>query len=392
MATHESTGDSRKGRSMKPVRAILLSVLGSLPSLLAAGSSLFLTFPVLPDPSAGALGALAVQNAGVCVVRDQSPGQIAYQMAGQDGSGIGRIYSNAGTNCYALTDIGSQFPTSVVSNQSILSVIECFEGRFGWNGPAFVAGLRETVDGTSVIDSKLDDASGITLTAVPIPTLLQGSSSQIDIQLPPYRDAGGQAIALQVWRQGSNGIWSPLAQLPLTTTAQNYVDGSVLQGASYWYGVSVVFAWPGGSGEGAIPTAMGQYVSKARSVSAMMVAADVQPSPTASPTMTPSPVVTARINHDLGQAGWAAGPNPSRNGQFRIQFHTEKPATWQLSVFTVDGLQAKQFQGSVPGAGWQLEDIGLPKQASGIYLMQLRVTQEGGVEKTLPMDKVAIIR
>ena len=361
------------------------------PSFLMAGSYFSLHFNVYPDISAGSEGVLAVKNAGVCVLRGQIQSQIAYQVAGPDGPGIGRIFSN-GSQFYVLTDIGSQFLSSIASNQVILSVVECYSGQFGWTGLAFVAGLSDTVDATSVINSQLNDTNGITLTQVPIPTLLQASSSQIALRIPPYNDAGGMAVSLQLWRQDNSGTWSTLAQLPVTSTTQTYVDGSVLSNASYWYGISVAFAWPGGTGEGAVPSDSGQYVSKARSVSAVMVAADVQPSPTASPTRVPTPVLTVTINHNLGQAGWAAGPNPSRNGQFRIQFHTDKSATWQLRVFTVDGLLAKQFQGSVHGAGWQLEDIGLPKQASGIYLMQLRVTQEGDVEKTLPIDKVAIIR
>ena len=357
----------------------------TFPAILCAGNPFLLNFPVIPDPGTGSMGVLAVNNSGVSVVRDGIPGQIAYQMAGPDGPGLGRIYSKAGAQSYVLTDIGSQFTTSVAINQKVLSIIDCYDGQFGWNGSAYTAGTRGTAVLKAIVGGGLF-LSALTLTQVPIPTLLTASPNLIRFQVPSYTDAGGQATALQLWRQGSDGNWQTLGQLGLSATAQVFQDTAVTAGASYWYGVSVVYGWPGGSGEGALPSAMGQFVSHARSVSGVMVASNVQPTPTMIPTLLP------QVNHDTGQIGWAAGPNPSHDGHFRIQFHTDKPASWELKTFGLDGALDKVFSGSVQTNGWQLAAIDLPRQASGIYLMELRVTQEGETEKTFPIRKVAIIR
>jgi hypothetical protein len=117
-----------------------------------------------------------------------------------------------------------------------------------------------------------------------------------------------------------------------------------------------------------------------------MVAASVQPTPTFAPTFTPT------VKHDLGSIGWAAGPNPNHSGLFKIEFQTTKPAKWNLQVFGIDGNMVKQFNGATRQVGWQLVDANLIHLASGVYLMALHVTQEGELEKTLPLRKVAIIR
>lgn len=124
----------------------------------------------------------------------------------------------------------------------------------------------------------------------------------------------------------------------------------------------------------------------ARSNSSLIVASKVQPTPTFAPTFTPS------VNHDLGTIGWAAGPNPNRDGKFNVEFQTTKPSTWNLQVFGIDGSLVKGFRGSTQSTGWQLVQADLTHLASGIYLMALHVTQEGDPEKTLPLRKVAIIR
>ena len=370
---------------MKGLKIALVSSIVMFSATLMAGNSFFVNFQVLSEQSDGLMGTLASKNAGVSIVREQFASQVAHQLAGPDGPGVGRIYSKLNQPSYVLTDIGSQFVSSIGANQALLSVIECYQGQFGWDGDAYVAASRSLVDISSVIGGRLIGNS-VTLTKVPIPTLVQGASNHIVLQVPPYNDAGGRAQALQLWRQGSDGLWQPLAQLGLTITTQTYTDSTVSSGASYWYGVSVVFSWPGGSGEGALPALAGQYVSEARSISGLMVAAELQPTPTPVPTLPP------QVNHDLGQAGWAAGPNPSRDGHFTIQFHSDKAATWQLKAFTLEGSLAKVFRGNVTQAGWQMVAADLFKQASGVYLMELRVTQEGEPEKTLPIRKVAIIR
>jgi hypothetical protein len=370
---------------MKAFKSIVYGSIFSIPAMLSAGNPFFVTFPVLPAQNSGILGQDAVMNSGFVALRDGKPGQIAYQLGGPDGSGMGRIFTRPGKPSYVMADVGSQWANNVILNQTVLAVLECYSPHFGWDGAAYSAAQTGIITKSTISTDSLF-MNGLTLTAVPLPSLFLASTSTVQVTIPPYVDAGGQADGLVLWRQDLSGTWQNLTTLPVTAGAQNYVDSTVLPNASYWYGISVSYAWPGGGQEGAMPQLNSEYVSNARSCSAVMVAASVQPTPTFAPTFTPT------VKHDLGKIGWAAGPNPSRDGKFRVEFQTSKPTQWNLQVFGIDGSMAKDFHGQEQGIGWQVVDLDLSHLASGVYLMDLHVTPEGEAEKTLPLRKVAIIR
>jgi hypothetical protein len=366
-------------------KSLFFGIIFVFPVILWAGNPYIVSFPVLNSPTSSILDQEAVQNSGAVIVRDNIPGQEAYQMAGMDGSGIGRIFSRPGQPSYVLTDVGSQWVSGIGVNQTILAIIECYSPQFGWDGPAYSAAETDVVTKSSIMNGRIF-MQALTLTAVPVPSLLRADTSTVQVNIPPYIDSGGVATGLVLWRQDSAGTWQSLTTLPLSGNILTYGDRSVLPNASYWYGVSVIYAWPGGSQAGALPTLSNQYVSMARSRSSVMVAALVQPTPTFAPTFTPT------VKHDLGSIGWAAGPNPNRDGKFNIEFQTTKPASWLLQVFGLDGSQVKEWKGSTQRGGWQVAGIDLSHLASGVYLMALHVKQEGETEKTLPLRKVAIIR
>lgn len=370
---------------MQALKKIIFGSMLAFPALLSAGNPFIVTFPVTSWSSSGLLGQSAVENSGAVILRDAKPGQVAFEMGGPDGSGVGRIFTRPGQTSYVLTDAGSQWTTSILLNQTVLAVLECYSSQFGWSGPAFSAAQSSNIVKSSIISDTLV-MNSLTLTAVPVPTLLMASTSTVQVSIPAYVDAGGQADGLVLWRQDNTGTWQNLTTLPLISNVLTYLDQGVVSNASYWYGISVSYSWPGGGGEGALPLLSDEYVSMARSSSSVMVAASIQPTPTFAPTFTPS------VNHDLGTIGWAAGPNPSRDGKFRIEFQTTKPAKWNLQVFGIDGSMVKDFQGNTQAAGWQLVETDLTHVASGVYLMALHVTQEDDPEKTLPLRKVAIIR
>ncbi|HXB97366.1 MAG TPA: T9SS type A sorting domain-containing protein [bacterium] len=370
---------------MNSLKTVIFGSFFGLPALLCAGNPYYVTFPVTSLPISGVLGQDAVVNSGAVILRDNKPAQVAYQMGGPDGSGIGRIFTRPGKPSYVLTDVGSQWSNSVALNQTVLAVLECYSPQYGWDGAAFSAAQSGIITKSSITSDSLF-MDGLTLTAVPLPTLFKADTSTVQVSIPAYVDAGGQADGLVLWRQDSSGSWQNLTTLPVTASVLTYADASVAPNASYWYGISVSYSWPGGGQEGALPLVDGHYVSMARSCSALMVAASVQPTPTFAPTFTPS------VKHDLGTIGWAAGPNPSRDGKFRIEFQTAKPAKWNLQVFGIDGNMVKDFQGNTQQLGWQIINADLTHLASGVYLMDLHVTPEGESEKTLPLRKVAIIR
>lgn len=237
---------------MKRLKIAMLGSILGLPVSLLAGNPYFLTFSVLPEATLGLVGLNAVQDSGLVVVRYGIPGQAAYQEGGPDGPGLGRIFTRAGTSSYVLTDIGSQWTSGIALNQTVLAVLECYTPQFGWDGPAFSAAQSEIVTKNSISNDNLI-MNSLTLTALPVPTLFSANTSTVQVSIPAYQDAGGQADGLVLWRQDSTGTWQDLTTLPVTAGVLTYLDSSVAANASYYYGISVSYAWPGGGQAGALP-------------------------------------------------------------------------------------------------------------------------------------------
>jgi hypothetical protein len=367
------------------MKTLLLLVL-ALPVAVHAGNSYFVTFPVQAPTSASGEGALVAAAAGVTLVRHQIPGEPAVQLAGPDGPGLGRIYTQPGKGSFVLVDVGSQWPTSVSQLQTVLGVVETVNGQFGWQGKAYSGAVTATVSKGDIVAGRLS-LDPLLMSEIPAPSLLQADASHIQMTVPGVLDLGGLATGVQLWRRTASGGWEPLAELTLTTSGQAFDDTSVVSGTAYWYGISLIYPWPGGGQAGARPEMVDKYVSWARSESGAMVAALVQPTPTPFPTL-PAAVPTP----NLGGESWLAYPNPSRDGKLKLSFHTMKQGSFTLLAYTLDGSLAKTISSTFDEAGWQQPWIDLSKLSTGIYLLQLRVTQEGSPENTLPLRKVAIVR
>lgn len=368
------------------MRTIAIIASAFAAAALHAGNSYFITFPVQAPAGVNGEGAQAASAAGVTILRHQIPGEAAVQLAGPDGPGIGRIYTQPGKGSFVLLDAGSQWETSVSQLQTILGIVETYSGQFAWQGKAYSGAVSAVVNKADIVAGRLS-LGPLLLTEVPAPQLLSADTDHIHVSIPGVLDEGGQASGLQLWRKGSDGTWLALAELGLSATAQSYQDTSVVPNSAYWYGISVIYHWPGGGQAGALPNLGQKYVSWARSESSLLAASKVQPSPTPFPTLeaaVPTP--------DMGGASWLAYPNPSRDGKFRLSFHTTKQGSYKLAVYTIDGSLAKTFSASFDQAGWQQPWLDMSKLSTGIYLFQLRVSQEGDPENTLPLRKVAIIR
>ena len=366
-------------------RVVFLFVMG-VAQALHAGNSYFVTFPVQAPVGTTGEGALAAAAAGVTVVRDQIPQESAVQLAGPDGPGLGRIYTQPNKGSFVLVDVGSQWATSVSQLQTVLAVVETVNGQFSWAGKAYSGAVAAQISKADIVAGRLSLAP-LLLSEVPAPVLSVADATHIKLTVPGVLDAGGRAQGLQLWRRGSDGIWQDLAPLSLSPGAQTYDDIGVTSGLPYWYGISLIYRWPGGGQAGAVSATSGAYVSRARSESGMIVAAKIQPTPTPFPT-----VPAAAATPDLGGEAWIAFPNPSKDGKFKLSFHTTVQGSYKVLAFTLDGSLAKTFSSPIGQAGWQAPWIDLSKLSTGIYLLQLRVTQEGTPENTLPLRKVAIIR
>lgn len=77
---------------------------------LTAANPFIVTFPVQAPAGATGQDAQAAMAAGVTLMRQQIPAELAHQMAGPDGPGIGRIYSRPSTGSYVLTDVEANGP------------------------------------------------------------------------------------------------------------------------------------------------------------------------------------------------------------------------------------------------------------------------------------------
>lgn len=368
------------------MRAAFLAVTALLAAQLQAGSSFFVTFPVQAPAGNNGEGAQAAASAGVTIVRAQIHGEAAFQKAGPDGPGLGRIYTQPSRGSYVLTDAGSQWTTGVAQMQTALAVVEAYAGQFGWQGRAYSGAVTATVSKPDIVDGRLSLAPML-LSEVPAPVLREGDPTRIVMEIPAVLDHSGLATGLQLWRKDALGSWLPKAVLPVSSGVQVFTDAEVQANSAYWYGISVIYGWPGGQGAGALPDRANQYVSWARSESSLMAAALVQPTPTPFPTL-----VAAIPTPDLGNEPWVAAPNPSRDGKFRLTFHTTKSGTYSFFAYTLDGSLAKTVHATFEQAGWQRPEVDLSKFASGLYLFQLRVKQEGETENTWPLRKVAIVR
>lgn len=369
------------------IRTLSLSwVLAAAASPLAAGNVFFVTFPVQAPAGATAQDAQAAMVAGVTLVRDQIPGEAAYQISGAGGEGVGPIFTRPGTGSYALTDAGSQWTSNVNQGQVIRGLVESYAGQFGWQGKAFVGAIKGTVEKVDVASSRLS-LSPVLLSELPTPRLISATASQISIGIPSWVDASGLAVGQVLWRHASSAPWTKIADLGLQSSEIVFIDNNIVENKDYWYGISARYPWPGGSQIGALPTETGSIVSLARSESGLIRASELQPSPTAFPTLAAS-VPTP----NLGSESWLAYPNPNRSGRVRLAFQTAKKSSYRVEVFAIDGVRVHSSSGETTAAGWQLPWVDLTKLASGIYLIKLSVIPEGGEEYSPPIRKLAIVR
>lgn len=371
------------------MRVRILAIVGMLytgASALAAANVFFVTFPVQAPAGASGQDAQAAAAAGVTLVRDQIPGEPAYHLSGSGAPGAGPVFTRPGSGSYALTDAGSQWISNVNQGQLIRGWAEAYAGQFGWQGKAFVGALQGTVEKSDVVSSRLS-LPPVLLSELPTPHLLSATASQISLGIPVFVDASGLASGLVLWRRESAGSWAKRADLVLGNSEIAFNDNDIIENRLYWYGISARYPWPGGSQGGALPLEVGSWVSFARSESSLMKASDLQPSPTAFPTL-PESLPTP----DLGSESWLAYPNPNRSGKMRLAFQIAKKSTYRVEVFGIDGSRVHSSLGEASTPGWQLPWVDLTKLASGIYLMKLSVKPEGEVEYSPPIRKVAIVR
>lgn len=362
-------------------------ILGCLaPTAVHAGTAFFVNFPVQAPVGATGQDAQAATAAGVTIVRHQISAQPAYQMAGPDGPGVGRIYSRPSQGSYVLTDVGSQWTTPVSQGNALLAVVETYASQFGWQGKAF-AGASSGVLAKADLASSRSILPVALMSEIPAPLLSSADEQFINLSLPALVDASGLASGLVLWRRSQAGSWAKQADLPLSPAEQIYADTQVDPQGLYHYGLSVRYDWPGGGQAGALPNEAGSYVTLARSESSLIQASKNQPTPTPFPTL---PV--AETTPDLGTESWLAYPNPNRDGKVRLAFRMVKKGSYEAKFFSLDGTLVRTHQGKAEAGTWPMPVADLTSMASGIYLVQLNLRYEGEGTSHLPIRKLALVR
>jgi hypothetical protein len=365
--------------------SLLLAVL-ALPLSLGAANPFFVTYPVQAPAAAVGLEAQAAMAAGATILRDQVPGEPAFQMAGPDGPGLGRIFTRPGLGSYVLTDAGSQWATGPGNGQTVLALAETTAGQFGWTGKAYAGAVQGTL-------SKADLVAGrktlplVLMSEIPTPLLADAGDHFISLTVPALVDTSGLASGMVLWRQAQGGGWQKLVDLAVLGSQTLYTDTTVASGQDYQYGVSLRYPWPGGSQAGALPAEADSYVTLARSQSSWIWASKIQPTPTPFPTI---PAVQA--TPDLGAESWLAYPNPNRDGMVRLAFHMVKKGSYRARFYSLDGTLVFTLSGEAGADSWPIPVADLSKKASGIYLVDLRITYEGESELSQPIRKLALVR
>jgi hypothetical protein len=368
------------------MRSFLLLLL-TLSASLRAGNAFFVMFPVQAPAGATGQDAQAATAAGATLLRQQIPGEAAYQVAGPDGPVVGRIFTRLGTGSYCLTDAGSQWATSVGQGQVLLAITETFAGQYQWSGKAYAGAVQGTIAKADIVGGHVS-LPAVLMSEVPAPLLGTADDHWVSLSIPALVDPSALASGLVLWRQSpGDPSWQKLADLPVSASTVSYQDNSVTTGAAYTYGVSLRYPWPGGGQKGALPAEAGSYVTFARGLSSLIWASKVQPTPTPFPTL-----VVAKTTPDLGSEAWVAYPNPNRDGHVRLAFHMVKKGSYHARVFSLDGRLVYELRGEAAADSWPLPTAELTKMASGIYLVDLRLTYAGENESILPLRKLALVR
>lgn len=365
-------------------------------ALLAAGrlqaNSFFMNAPVQSQVDSQGLGADACQYAGVSIMRDGIPAQIAIQVGGTLPTDPTRIFTKPSVGSFFLTDVGSQWATAVARFQTALAVVETIPGQHAWNGPAYAGASTVSLVKADILAGSAA-LPNVLMTKLPSAQLIQGSPTAMVLAVPPVIDPSGQADGLRLWKKPFNNAaapWSLVQDLPWDAShAQWVTDTAVSDGEGYEYGLSFIYRWPGGGlGTGSSDDLAGHFITQAKGLSGPYFASLIQPTPTPFPTLVP-PIATPSI----GEEAWVGYPNPLIGSELHLAFKTEKDkSNFKIAFYSIDGTLALSIQGQAETAGWQRPLLDLGKLAPGVYLARLRIFQPGLDEKLLPVRKLAIIK
>lgn len=353
-----------------------------------AGNAFWLSGRVL-SPATTGNGADASLFAGVTLLREQIPGEKAVQLASSDTLFPTRVMLRPGQGAYFLTDAGSQWPSAVASGQVVLCVAETYLGQHAWQGKAYASASSGTLVKPDLIQG-LASVPDQELAQIPEVELLNADSTQITLKIYSFKDLSGLASGYALWRRPlGTTTWVHLGMLsiPVAGTETTYADTSVQAGQLYEYGLSVNYIWKGGSGQGRLPQIPEIYSTLAMSVSVLMAANSVQPTPTSAvpdngPTSTPVALPD----------GWIAYPNPVIGSKFWVTIEVKNTGILSILTYTLDGTLALSNNTKIEQIGRNKVMIEIPKLAPGIYLLKAKLRSEDGDETMYPLRKLAIVK
>ncbi len=367
---------------------ILIMGLALSAGLLRGGTSLWVSGRIL-SPAIVGTGMDASMFAGVTLLREQIPGEMATQLASSDTLFPTRVMFRPNQGAYFLTDVGSQWPSAVASGQVIVAIAEVFSGQHAWQGKAFASASFGSVIKPDLIQGLVNLASQ-ELVQIPEPIFESADTSQIALRLSSFKDLSGLARDFALWRRlAGSSAWDFVSDTPIPSvgTETVFVDTTVQGSQIYEYGLSVNYLWKGGGGQGRRGQISGIYSTEAMSLSSVIAADTVQPTPTsiiptAGPSSTPIPMPD----------GWIAYPNPVLGSKFWITIELENTGILSILAYTVDGTLALTNNTQIEQTGRNKIMIEVPKLASGIYLLKAKLRSQTGDETIYPLRKLAIVK
>ncbi|HRU39083.1 MAG TPA: hypothetical protein P5511_04340, partial [Candidatus Goldiibacteriota bacterium] len=160
-------------------------------------------------------------------------------------------YNNVTTPAYFYSDVGSSdWITSAAEGQTIITVADVVNGRFGWTGANYTAARRKIISAADITGSEsfMPDA---TLQQVPQPAASSVSYYGVSLTWTGLsNDTDGLVTGYTVYRSLSAG--SGYSALSYTASQVSggtvtFTDASLNTGTTYYYKIATNYGWGGGS-------------------------------------------------------------------------------------------------------------------------------------------------
>jgi len=331
----------------------------------------------------GAMGNSSTANSfsSVAAYRVGIANQIGRQESGPDSTFPNKVYrshyDNAEVPAYFFSDVGSYDWTLTESaGQTVVAVAEVYSPQFGWTGNSYI-GYSKDVLYQSDINKNQIELPDAKLQMIPQPQIIQQASNSVTVgwQSMTLNDITGYTL----YRSSSiNGTYTAITIVPQSTGQIQCTDNfNITGGTTYYYKISVNFAWGGGNG------APAYYETKA------MSAASSQPGTL---TSNPKPEENTPVPEELSESNTYNYPNPCA-GPTTIRFSLLEQENVSIAIYDINSrlvwskkLDASSTTTGVNNVIWKLQNDAGIEVSNGAYIL---VIKAGGKTVT---KKIAVVR